>query len=74
MMVFCFAPGAISPDLVGRVNKNIDDFLGQNFYRLKKENLPVDEMLQRVINLHYSITSLKDVFADSMEMWRAIVA
>lgn len=70
---FCIIPRAISPDLVDRVNKNVDDFLGKNLDRLNKENLLVDGMLQRIVNFHHSINSLKQVFVDSMEMGHTVV-
>ncbi len=70
---FCIIPGALSKNLVDRVNKNIDDFLGVNLNKLQKEDLLVCGMLQRVVNLHFSITSLKDVFVDSMEKGGGIV-
>ena len=70
---YCIIPNAIDHDLVSRVNRDIDIFLKSNMDRLISNNLLVHGMLQRVVNLHYSINSLKDVFIEAMNNGNEIV-
>jgi ectoine hydroxylase-related dioxygenase (phytanoyl-CoA dioxygenase family) len=63
---FCIIRGAIDPELITRATQQINAFRTNNDPMLKGHNLLVEGMLKRVVNLHYSVTSLQDVFSNAM--------
>ena len=63
---YCIIRGAIDPELIQRANQQIDAFRTKNDSMLNAHNLLVEGMLQRVVNLHYSVTSLQDIFSTAM--------
>jgi len=56
----------IPEDLVRVANESVDAFRVKNDPKLKRYDLLVEGMLQRVVNLHYSISSLGEIFTESM--------
>jgi len=64
---YCIVRGAIGPDLIQRANQQIDAFRSKNDPLLSEHRLLVEGMLQRVVNLHYSVTSLQDIFSTAMQ-------
>lgn len=60
-------PNAIPSDLIETANEQINAFRTKNDDILSKNNLLVDNMLQRVINLHFSVSSLNEIFLNSMK-------
>ncbi len=64
---FCVIPSAIPMNLVERVNLALDSFRKKNDGLLLKYDLLVDSLLQRVVNLHYSVTPLHEIFLASMD-------
>jgi ectoine hydroxylase-related dioxygenase (phytanoyl-CoA dioxygenase family) len=70
---FCIVRNAISADLVSKTNDQIDAFLSQNSELLFQHDLLVDRMLHRVVNLHYCITALQNIFCRSMEAASEVV-
>jgi len=63
---FCIVRGAIDPELITRANQHIDAFRTKNDPLLIEHKLLVEGMLQRVVNLHYSVTALQDIFSSAM--------
>ena len=63
---YCIVRGAIDPELIQRANQQIDAFRSKNDPMLNEHSLLVEGMLTRVVNLHYSVTSLQDVFSTAM--------
>ena len=63
---FCILRGAIDPKLIHRANQQVNAFRAKNDPLLNDHNLLVEGMLQRVVNLHYSVTSLRDIFLNAM--------
>ena len=62
----CIIRQAIGSNLIDRVNDQIDAFRIRNDELLKENNLLVDGMLQRVVNLQFSVSGLKDIFVQAM--------
>ena len=69
---FCIVRGAIAPELITRANQQIDAFRSLNDPLLNEHNLLVEGMLTRVVNLHYSVTSLQDIFSTAMHAGQEI--
>ena len=64
---------AIDSQLVLETNIQIDAFLAKNSYLLSSNELLVDGMLHRVVNLHFCIASLQKIFCESMRVASEIV-
>ena len=69
---FCIIREAISRDLVARANEQIDAFRARNDSLLTESDLLVSGLLQRVVNLHFSVTALQDVFSHAMEVGQKV--
>jgi len=69
---FCIVRGAIAPELITRANQQIDAFRSLNDPLLNEHNLLVEGMLTRVVNLHFSVTSLQDIFSTAMHAGQEI--
>lgn len=69
----CVIKQAIKPELVDRANRQIDAFRARNDTMLKSNDLLVDGMLQRVVNLHYSVSALKEIFCQAMNAGKEVV-
>ena len=69
---FCIVRGAIDPELITRANRHIDAFRSKNDPLLIEHNLLLEGMLHRVVNLHYSVTSLQDIFSTAMHAGQEI--
>ena len=64
---FCIICGAIKQDTIKKANLVVDEFLIKHKSMLEKEGLLADGLLQRVVNFHYSLIPLKNVFVEAME-------
>jgi len=69
---FCIVRGAIDPELIRRANQQVNAFRAKNDPLLNDHNLLVEGMLHRLVNLHYSITSLRDIFANAMHAGKEV--
>ncbi len=63
---FCIVKNAIDIELVDKANLGVDQFRTRNDDLLINNDLLVEGMLQRVINLHHSITGLQEIFCQAM--------
>jgi len=64
---FCIIKSAVKTETVNITNNAIDILLKTHRSMLHREGLLSDNMLTRVVNLHHSVSSLKQVFFESME-------
>jgi len=63
---YCIVRGAIDPELIHRAYLQINAFRSKNDPLLIEHNLLLEGMLHRVVNLHYSVTALQDIFSTAM--------
>lgn len=70
---FCIISQAIEPCLINKANEQIDSFRAKNDALLLQNDLLVNGMLQRVVNLQYSVSALRDIFIEAMNAGRDIV-
>lgn len=69
---FCVIERAIESSLIDKANEQIDAFMSRNNELLVRNDLLVEGMLQRVVNLQYSISALKSVFVEAVNTGQAV--
>lgn len=70
---YCIIPRAIDESLIALVNHQINAFRKRNDGLLDTYSLLVEGMLNRVVNLHFSVTSLQQVFCQAMSAGAEVV-
>jgi phytanoyl-CoA hydroxylase len=70
---FCIIRNAISKELISAANNAIDKFRDINDKNLIEHDLLVEGLLQRVVNLHYSVKPLQKIFIEAMEIGSEVV-
>lgn len=70
---FCVIQNAIPSELVEQANLAIEAFRKRNNYLLQEHDLLVDGLFQRVVNFHYSIKPLQDIFISAMKAGADVV-
>ncbi len=70
---FCVYRQAISKKLIDEANDQVSAFRRRNDRLLSANDLLVDGMLQRVVNLHFSVTALQNIFLSAMEAGQEVV-
>ncbi len=58
---------AIEQDLIDKANAQINEFKLHNYSKLNKYNIFVENMFQRVVDLHLSIKTLQEIFSNAMD-------
>jgi len=69
---FCIIREAIDPQFIDKANHQVNAFRSKNDSLLYRHKLLVEGMLDRVVNLHFSITSLQDIFVTAMDAGKAV--
>jgi phytanoyl-CoA hydroxylase len=63
---FCIIKNVIPDHTINVVKDSLMNFKSSNIELLSTENLLVNGMFQRVVNLHHSVSSLKDIFVSAV--------
>jgi len=64
---FCIIKNAVLPQTILDVKNSLNKFRNVNNELLISNNLLINGMFQRVVNLHHSVTELKRVFTQSVQ-------
>jgi len=69
---FCIIRNAIDPVFINKANQQVNLFRSKNDPLLYRNKLLVEGMLERVVNLHFSVTSLQGIFSSAMHAGQAV--